>query len=64
MINDMPYAETQIRESVRDLIQLWKVHQVSDVELVDKVSEALVLITDTDPQEAERVVLIVSEQEK
>tara|TARA_A100001388_G_scaffold263342_1_gene233661 strand:- start:151 stop:345 length:195 start_codon:yes stop_codon:yes gene_type:complete len=64
MINDMPYAEAQIRESARDLIQLWKVHQVSDVELVDKVSEALVLITDADPQEAERVVLIVSEQEK
>ncbi len=60
----MPYAEAQIRESARDLIQLWKVHQVSDVELVDKVSEALVLITDADPQEAERVVLIVSEQEK
>ena len=64
MINDMPYAEAQIRESARDLIQLWKVHQVSDVELVDKVSEALVLLTDADPQEAERVVLIVSEQEK
>ena len=60
----MPYAEAQIRESARDLIQLWKVHQVSDVELVDKVSEALVLLTDADPQEAERVVLIVSEQEK
>ena len=60
----MPYAEAQMRESTRDLIQLWKVHQVSDVELVDKVSEALVLITDADPQEAERVVLIVSEQEK
>ena len=60
----MPYAEAQIRESARDLIQFWKVHQVSDVELVDKVSEALVLITDADPQEAERVVLIVSEQEK
>ena len=60
----MTYAEAQIRESARDLIQLWKVHQVSDVELVDKVSEALVLITDADPQEAERVVLIVSEQEK
>ena len=64
MINDMPYAEAQMRESARDLIQLWKVHQVSDVELVDKVSEALVLLTDADPQEAERVVLIVSEQEK
>ena len=64
MINDMPYAEAQMRESTRDLIQLWKVHQVSDVELVDKVSEALVLLTDADPQEAERVVLIVSEQEK
>ncbi len=60
----MTYAEAQMRESDRDLIQLWKVHQVSDVELVDKVSEALVLITDADPQEAERVVLIVSEQEK
>ena len=60
----MPYAEAQMRESTRDLIQLWKVHQVSDVELVDKVSEALVLLTDADPQEAERVVLIVSEQEK
>ena len=60
----MPYAEAQMRESARDLIQLWKVHQVSDVELVDKVSEALVLLTDADPQEAERVVLIVSEQEK
>ena len=60
----MTYAEAQIRESARDLIQLWKVHQVSDVELVDKVSEALVLITDADPQDAERVVLIVSEQEK
>ncbi len=60
----MTYAEAQMRESARDLIQLWKVHQVSDVELVDKVSEALVLITDADPQEAERVVLIVSEQEK
>ena len=60
----MPYAEAQIRESARDLIQLWKVHQPSDVELVDKVSEALVLITNADPQEAERVVLIVSEQEK
>ena len=64
MINDMPYAEAQMRESARDLIQLWKVHQVSDVELVDKVSEALVLLTSADPQEAERVVLIVSEQEK
>ena len=32
MINDMPYAEAQIRESARDLIQLWKVHQVSEVE--------------------------------
>ena len=64
MINDMPYAEAQMRESARDLIQLWKVHQVSDIELVDKVSEALVLLTDADPQEAERVVLIVSEQEK
>ena len=60
----MTYAEAQIRESARDLIQLWKLHQVSDVELVDKVSEALVLITDADPQDAERVVLIVSEQEK
>ena len=60
----MTYAEAQMRESARELIQLWKVHQVSDVELVDKVSEALVLITDADPQEAERVVLIVSEQEK
>ena len=60
----MPYAEAQMRESARDLIQLWKVHQVSDVELVDKVSEALVLLTNADPQEAERVVLIVSEQEK
>ena len=60
----MTYAEAQMRESARDLIQLWKVHQVSDVELVDKVSEALVLITDADPQEAERVFLIVSEQEK
>ena len=60
----MTYAEAQMRESARDLIQLWKVHQVSAVELVDKVSEALVLITDADPQEAERVVLIVSEQEK
>ena len=60
----MTYAEAQMRESARDLIQLWKVHQVSDVELVDKVSEALVLITDADPQEAARVVLIVSEQEK
>ena len=60
----MTYAEAQMRESARDLIQLWKVHQVSDVELVDKVSEALVLITDADPQDAERVVLIVSEQEK
>ena len=60
----MTYAEAQMRESARDLIQLWKVHQVSDVELVDKVSEALVLITDADPQEAERVVLIVSEREK
>ena len=60
----MTYAEAQMRESARDLIQLWKVHQVSDVELVDKVSEALVFITDADPQEAERVVLIVSEQEK
>ena len=60
----MTYAEAQMRESARDLIQLWKVHQVSDVELVDKVSEALVLITDADPQEAERVVLIVSEKEK
>ena len=60
----MTYAEAQMRESARDLIQLWKVHQVSDVELVNKVSEALVLITDADPQEAERVVLIVSEQEK
>ena len=60
----MTYAEAQMRESARDLIHLWKVHQVSDVELVDKVSEALVLITDADPQEAERVVLIVSEQEK
>ena len=60
----MTYAEAQMRESARDLIQLWKVHQVSDVELVDKVSEALVLKTDADPQEAERVVLIVSEQEK
>ena len=60
----MTYAEAQMRESARDLIQLWKVHQVSDVELVDKVSEALVLITDADPQEAERVVLIVSEQDK
>ena len=60
----MTYAEAQMRESARDLIQLWKVHQVSDIELVDKVSEALVLITDADPQEAERVVLIVSEQEK
>tara|TARA_A100001388_G_scaffold259638_1_gene227093 strand:- start:1915 stop:2109 length:195 start_codon:yes stop_codon:yes gene_type:complete len=64
MEKDMTYAEAQMRESARDLIQLWKVHQVSDVELVDKVSEALVLITDADPQEAERVVLIVSEQEK
>ena len=60
----MTYAEAQIRESARDLIQLWKLHQISDVELVDKVSEALVLITDADPQDAERVVLIVSEQEK
>ena len=37
----MTYAEAQMRESARDLIQLWKVHQVSDVELADKVSEAL-----------------------
>ena len=64
MKNDMSYTEAQMREYARDLIELQKVHQVSYVGIIDKFSAALEILTDADPQEVERVFLIVTGQEK
>ena len=63
-MTDMTLEEAQLRETARDLIQHYKVHNSDYSQLIDNCAEALIYLTDINLGKATNVVRIVSEQEK
>ena len=63
-MTDMTLEEAQLRETARDLIQHYKVHDSDYSQLIDNCAEALIYLTDINLGKATNVVRIVSEQEK